>query len=372
MVYFTALFPFVVLIILFIFSLSSLPGAGNGIKFYLTPDFNKLKDIDVWTAAANQIFFSLGPTFGGLITLSSYNKFNNNCHRDALLVSFINCGTSVFAGFVIFAILGFMAEQKDVEVDDIVKSGPSLAFVAYPEAVSQMPVPQLWSFLFFFMLLTLGLDSMFTFVETLTTAIIDQFSLSKKKPYVVIGTCVVGFICGLSMCTSAGFYMFELIDKTGASWNILVFAVIELVIVSWLYGIDRFCENIKEMEMKIPKVMMYYWKACWCFITPITLIVLLIIAFVKHKPYSSNDYIYPGGIQALGWMISFSSLLLIPIVGFYQVFIRQRNGKELGWALFQPTRHWGPSNAIKRKFPINQWWVDGSEWWFKKYLDKYL
>ena len=357
MVYFTALFPFVVLIILFIFALSSLPGAKKGIEFYLTPDFDKLKDIDVWTKAANQIFFSLGPTFGGLITLSSYNKFNNNCHRDALLVSFINCGTSVFAGFVIFSILGFMAEQKPgTEVQDIVESGPALAFVAYPEAVSQMPVSQLWSFLFFFMLLTLGLDSMFTFVETITTAIIDQFSLTKKKPYVVIGTCFVGFICGLSMCTSAGFYMFELIDSTGASWNILVFALIELVIVSLMYGIDKFCDNIKEMEMNIPKFMLYYWKACWCFITPITLAVLLIIGFVKHSPYKSNEYIFPGGIQALGWLISLSSLLLIPIVAIYQVLIRQNRGKALGWALIKPTRHWGPSATIKQKFYVNDWW----------------
>ena len=357
MVYFTALFPFVVLIILFIFALSSLPGAKKGIEFYLTPDFDKLKDIDVWTKAANQIFFSLGPTFGGLITLSSYNKFNNNCHRDALLVSFINCGTSVFAGFVIFSILGFMAEQKPgTEVQDIVESGPALAFVAYPEAVSQMPVSQLWSFLFFFMLLTLGLDSMFTFVETITTAIIDQFSLTKKKPYVVIGTCFVGFICGLSMCTSAGFYMFELIDSTGASWNILVFALIELIIVSWMYGIDKFCDNIKEMEMNIPKFMLYYWKACWCFITPITLAVLLIIGFVKHSPYKSNEYIFPGGIQALGWLISLSSLLLIPIVAIYQVLIRQNRGKALGWALIKPTRHWGPSATIKQKFYVNDWW----------------
>ena len=358
MVYFTALFPFAVLIILFIFSISSLPGASKGIKFYLTPDFNKLKEIDVWTAAANQIFFSLGPTFGGLITLSSYNKFNNNCHRDALLVSFINCGTSVFAGFVIFSILGFMAEQKPgLEVKDIVQSGPALAFVAYPEAVSKMPVSPLWSFLFFFMLLTLGLDSMFTFVETLTTAIIDQFSLSKKKPYVVIGTCVVGFICGLSMCTSAGFYMFELLDSTGASWNIMVYAIIELVIVSWLYGTNRFCENIKEMEMKIPTVMLFYWKACWSFITPITLAVLLIISFVKHQPYKSNDYVYPNNIQALGWLISISSLMLIPMVAIYQVIIRQNKGKKLGWALIQPTRHWGPPDSTRRKFPVNQWWT---------------
>ena len=314
-----------------------MPGAEKGIKYYITPDFERLKHIDVWMAAANQIFYSLGVAFGSLTTLASYNKFNNNCHRDAILVSFINCGTSVFAGFVIFSILGFMAEQTGKEVKDVVESGTALVFVAYPQAVLDMPVPPLWSFLFFAMLLTLGLDSMFASVETITTAIIDQFSLQSKKPYVVVGTCLAGFVCGLSICTNAGYYMFELINATAASWNIMAFGIMELVIVAWLYGINKFWDNIMEMQMKIPQFMEYYWKACWCFITPITLLALTILQFVYHTPYGSDGYVFPDAIQSLGWLISLSSVILIPTVGIYQICMRLKNNEDLGWALLQPT-----------------------------------
>ena len=131
----------------------TLDGAIDGIIFYVTPDFQKLADVDVWVAAATQIFYSLGPAFGSLVTLSGYNKFDSNCHRDAIVVASINGATSVFAGFVVFAILGFMAHESQVEVKDVVKGGSALAFVVYPEAASKMgvtPVPQIMSFLFFF------------------------------------------------------------------------------------------------------------------------------------------------------------------------------------------------------------------------------
>ena len=205
------------LVILFVFGMT-LEGASNGIMFYVKPDFQKLLNVDVWIAAATQIFYSLGPAFGALVTLSSYNRFDNNCHRDALIVAFLNCGTSVFAGFVVFSIVGFMANRAGKPVGEMVASGPALAFVAYPEAFAEMgdqfpmPVPQIMSFLFFLMLITLGLDSMFTYVETIITCIMDHFQkLIPYKSCVVVSVCLVGFTFGLSMCTSGGIFMFELI-----------------------------------------------------------------------------------------------------------------------------------------------------------------
>lgn len=65
----------------------------------------------VWREAATQVFFALGLGFGGVIAFSSYNKRDNNCHFDAVLVSVINFLTSILATLVVFAVLGFKANM---------------------------------------------------------------------------------------------------------------------------------------------------------------------------------------------------------------------------------------------------------------------
>lgn len=79
--------------------------------------------------------------------------------RDALLTSFINSATSFSAGFVIFAILGYMAHSSGQNINEVATEGPGLVFIVYPAAIATMPGSTFWALIFFMMLLTLGLDS---------------------------------------------------------------------------------------------------------------------------------------------------------------------------------------------------------------------
>lgn len=87
--------------------------------------------------------------------------------RDAFMIAFANCMTSVFIGMVIFSVLGFLAKEMGVGINEVATSGSGLAFVVYPAALSIMPIPQLWSVLFFFMLITLGFGSQVIFLVLL-------------------------------------------------------------------------------------------------------------------------------------------------------------------------------------------------------------
>jgi solute carrier family 6 amino acid transporter-like protein 5/7/9/14 len=191
-VYFTATFPYVILVILLIRAVT-LPGAYDGIKFYMVPDWSRLSDIKVWEGAAVQIFFSLSVAGGGLVTLASYNKFHNNVVRDTMIVCFGNCLTSVFAGFAIFSILGFLAKELGVDVKDVVKGGTGLAFIAYPDLVTRLPISPLWAILFFAMLFTLGLDSQFAIIETVLTGVLDFAPKLRPKKTMIVGiVCTIG------------------------------------------------------------------------------------------------------------------------------------------------------------------------------------
>ena len=135
----------------------------------------------VWIAAATQIFFSLGPGFGTILALSSYNKFNNNCYKDALITSSINSATSFIAGFVIFSVLGYMAKKQGLGIEDVGMEGEGLVFIVYSDAIASMPFSFFWAIIFFFMLITLGLDSTFGGLEAMITGLCDEYSSTLGK-----------------------------------------------------------------------------------------------------------------------------------------------------------------------------------------------
>ena len=150
-----------------------------------------------------QIFFSYGVGIGALLALGSYNKFNHNCHKDAIVVCCINTFTSFFSAVVIFSILGYMAHSKGVDVKDVVKSGPGLAFLVYPEVVLTIAPSPLWAALFFIMLLTLGIDSQFCGVESLMTGLVDNWPevLQPHRKKFTLGMTIFMFLLGLPMIT---------------------------------------------------------------------------------------------------------------------------------------------------------------------------
>ncbi|CAF5209694.1 unnamed protein product, partial [Rotaria magnacalcarata] len=116
--------------------------------------------LNTWQAAASQVFFSLGLSFGSLMAYSASNKFNNNFFRQMCIVVSCDCLTGVFAGFAVFATIGFLAKALNETVEKYAaSSGPGLAFITYPEAISNMPASPFFAIIFFLMLLALGLGS---------------------------------------------------------------------------------------------------------------------------------------------------------------------------------------------------------------------
>uniref|UniRef100_A0A3P9JYQ9 Transporter n=1 Tax=Oryzias latipes TaxID=8090 RepID=A0A3P9JYQ9_ORYLA len=338
-VYFTATFPYLMLIVLLIRGLT-LPGAEIGIQFYLYPDLGRLADPQVWMDAGTQIFFSYAICLGSLTALGSYNKYNNNCYRDCLALCLLNSGTSFVAGFAIFSILGFMSHEQNVHISEVAESGPGLAFIAYPRAVSMMPFSPLWAALFFIMIVFLGLDSQFVCVESLVTAVVDMyptvFRRKNRRELFLLAVVLFSFLMGLIMLMEGGMYVFQLFDYYAASGMCLLFmSIFETVCIAWVYGADRFYDNIEDMIGYRPGP---YIKYCWLFFTPATCIGTFAFSLIKYTPLKYNNvYVYPWWGYIIGWLLALSSMICIPLWMVYKISTTHGTLKERVQLLIKPS-----------------------------------
>jgi len=377
-VYITAIFPYVVLVIFF-FRAVTLPGMADGIIHLFTPKFSLLLDPMTWLEAGTQIFFSLGLSFGSLIAYSSYNPVTNNCLRDAFTVAFTNCATSVFAAIIIFGIMGFKAHKsydacllsvsrlsnastesganwvvieghnQTLPVCDLQEqleksaSGTGLAFILFTDAVNQFPLSNIWSLLFFCMLFTLGLDSQFGTLQGVIQAATDLKLFPENMRKEVQTGLICGTCCLLSMmfANGAGNYIFTIFDNFSANIPLLVIALFECIGVAYFYGLQRFSEDIQLMTGTRPGM---YLCICWKFISPAIMMAIL-TAFLLKMFFGAVDYeawdaetggtvrqIWPWWTYIMIFVLISMSVMWIPFIALLELCgIRLLPQEKPGW-----------------------------------------
>ncbi|XP_076766607.1 sodium- and chloride-dependent transporter XTRP3 isoform X2 [Xylocopa sonorina] len=370
-VYFTSMFPYLVLTIFFIRGIT-LKGASAGLAHMYTPKIEKLLEPMVWLDAATQVFYSFGLAFGSLIAFGSYNTPDNNCVRDVILVSGCNAFTAIYASVVIFAILGFkamtnvdkcLASNKDLllknglityenitmdEYENVVHTlnasalnftletcslsdqlnnaaeGTGLAFIVFTQAIVELPGAPFWSCIFFLMLLALGLGSQIGILEGMLCVIFDIDLFKRiKKQYITGVVCTVCFFVGLIFCTGAGEYWLKMFDSFAGTIGLVMVALMEMISVIFIYGHEKFTKDIEEMTGYRPGP---YWQFTWRFLAPIIMVCILVSSvasmFIKKPQYSAWDATrgiavpseYPSWVLAIAAVIIFAGIAPIPIV----------------------------------------------------------
>ncbi|XP_053672297.1 sodium- and chloride-dependent glycine transporter 1 [Anopheles nili] len=343
-VYFTATFPFAILAVLLVRGVT-LPGAMDGIRFYIMPQWDQLWNLRVWADAAVQIFFSLGPGWGGIVNMASYNRFKNNTKLDSILIPIVNCGTSILAGFVVFSVLGYFSHQTGLPVATAATGGPGLAFVTYPEAISMLPLAPMWACLFFSMLFLLGVDSMFVQIEAIVSSVVDVFPvLRTKKLLITAGTCFLLFLLSLPCVSRGGMYVVQLLDWYSASISVILVCIVEVIAVGWIYGCDNF---VRDVQFMIDRKVERFWIIAWKFITPIVLIFIFITTIAYNTEVSYNGQKYPRWAIAVGWASCLSSMLCIPAFIIYKLACSEGSFKKRLTEQLKP-QDWGPADANQR------------------------
>ncbi|XP_055596972.1 sodium-dependent nutrient amino acid transporter 1-like isoform X2 [Uranotaenia lowii] len=340
--YFLALFPYVIISILFVHS-CSLKGAWNGISFFLTPKWESLFTAKVWMEAVTQCFFSLSICFGGIIAYSSFNNFSNNVYRDAMIISWLDTFTSIIIGCIVFGVLGNLAyvTNKD-NIQDVVREGSGLAFMAYPDAIAKFEyLPQLFSVLFFLMLFIVGIGSNLGVLTSIITAVRD-FCPKVSNWKVACTICVIGFSLSTVYVAPGGLDLLDVFDLYGAKYVTLTFALFELITFGWIYGVDQICRDIHFM-LNISTSM--FWRICWALVTPIVVAVILLGCFISHKPVN-----VPVEYNVIGWCVYALAAIQLPLWALYAIYRQQYGGfyRKLRNA-FHPTTTWGPENEVTRE-----------------------
>ncbi|KAJ0181675.1 hypothetical protein K1T71_002397 [Dendrolimus kikuchii] len=291
--------------------------------------WNTEKCIEVWADAASQLFYSLGPGWGGLVAMASFNKFHYKNLRSSIIIPLVNSGTSIWAGFVVFSVLGFLSERAGVPVGQVAKAGPGLAFVTYPAAVSMMPASNFWAIIFFVMLFFLGIDTMFVTIESIIAGLLDEFpKLRSRKRLITIMICVALFCCSIICNTEGGLHIIGLLDSHVALACVPVVCTMEIVASVYTYGSKKLNRDVLFMT---GEPLARIWLILWRYIIPV---ILLVITVYTMREISSIP----------GLCITLASVILIPIHAAKVLYQTEGSFIKRIQTSCRPSNEWGPSD----------------------------
>ncbi|MBN2097171.1 MAG: sodium-dependent transporter [Candidatus Omnitrophica bacterium] len=263
-----------------------LPGAQQGLNIYLKPDFSKLKEMGVWIDAFSQIFFTLSLGFGIMIAYASYLPKKVEIVKDAITISLTNCFFSIFAGFGVFAVLGYMAQATAQPVNAVVSQSIGLAFVAFPKAISLLPtLSRIFGILFFGSLVIAGLSSSISIIEAFTSGIVDKFHYSRKAVVSII--CISGFLGSIIFTAQGGLFWLDIADHFLTQYGLVIAAILECIIIGWIYQAKRLNEHINHTStLRLSSLWNHQVKV----IIPIVLVIILVNSLIQEFSSAYEGY----------------------------------------------------------------------------------
>ncbi len=287
----------------------------NGFGFVFNPDFSALLSGKVWLEAAGQIFFTLSVGIGVILTYASYLKKADDVVLSGTTAATTNEFAEVILGgsIVLPAAYIFFGPQ---DVVAIANSGTfNLGFVTMPQILSHLPLAQIMGFCWFFLLFLAGITSSISLAQPAVAFLEDEFNITRKKAVFIFA--VVTFI----LCQPAIFFLgngvVDELDFWGGTFFLVVFALVEVILFSWVFGMDRAWDEIHHgADMRVPKIYKFIIK----YITPAFLIIILAswlfqewlpIIFMTNIPEANKPFVLATRVGLIGLFIILAILVKI-------------------------------------------------------------
>ncbi|WP_164509105.1 sodium-dependent transporter [Clostridium rectalis] len=289
----------------------TLPGAFEGLNWFLKPNFSKILSGKVWIAAYAQVFFSTTLAVGVMTAYASYLPKESDIVNNACITVFSNASFDFVAGLCVFSILGYVSYTSKLPFDKIVTAGPGIAFVAFPNAINLMPggpiIKSIFGGMFFFCLIIAGISSSISMVESFASSVLDKYEIDRE--ILIKRICLLGFLVSLVFSTSSGVYLLDIVDHFVSNYGIALIGLVECIVLGYVYKAEKMRPELnKYSDFKIG----VWWDILIKYITPILLGYMTV-----DNIY--NEFKSPYGGYPISSIIVFGFTIAIGIfiIGFY-------------------------------------------------------